>query len=265
MPSFLYQVAFLAPVTASASTAATNHPATNVLTTTRPRRTWRSTVATDGQYVDLDFGAAKMVDRIFVNNCNAGTIQIQASANGSSWTTVQAATAVPQDTRLRDGGGRYRGKGVFSVFSPAINHRYLRFLFGTVLAPSPGYFQLGAIVCMENTLISQAYFGAPEPWTPLEPRTELPYRSGGGEVNLEGPAYLGFRLVGTLAGGRWREEARPDVFTLKDVPIGSPIYFEENAGNPAHAYLLKRIQDISFAEYGGPRGFEAPLVFEECI
>lgn len=123
----------LTPTTASATSAATGYPATNVL---NPRigKPWRST-ATTQQQVEIDLGADKTVAALWMQSCNAATATIEKKTAGGSYTSVGTMTIQAEPT------GRRKG-----LIAAAGTFRYLRI---TIANGTPvdgaAYWEIGAV------------------------------------------------------------------------------------------------------------------------
>src|SRR5262245_8218262 len=97
MANSLFGLSLAVPTTAIGSNEATSHPASNVLIPSKWRRTFRTTVATGTQTIDLDLGATTALQGIFLNYCNFGTVQFSGSATQGAGTSlyVSAQTTYP--------------------------------------------------------------------------------------------------------------------------------------------------------------------------
>lgn len=74
--------AAVAGVTFTASSEATNSPATNLSKPGRPFMPWRSTVATDSNVV-INFGSTRLVQGIVLVRCNFASVRIQGNTSDS--------------------------------------------------------------------------------------------------------------------------------------------------------------------------------------
>lgn len=247
---------FRVPTAVTATNAATTHPASNVLLATKWRRTVRST-STGAWTLRLDFGAATVLDGLFLHYTNFAKVMLAASNDGTNWTDLYAAaTDVLVDDRCAPPTRRkvwLPGAAWTTVF----NHRYLR-LTPSVADAGATYWEIGAVACpvLENMTRN---WGAPFTWTPLEPVTRLPYAGGSGsEVNVEGPTRVRF----TLQGGPWVTSAMPQLARLRALGQDGACFLYENRGDASKAYLLKRVADTTFAER--VTTFDAAWEFEEC-
>lgn len=241
--------------TPTATNAAATHPVGNVALATKWRRTVRSTSA-GAWALTLDFGAATLLDGLFLHHCNFSQVMLSASNDGGSWTDLYAAaTDVLTDDRCSPPARR-------KVWLPAsgwlanFNHRYLRLTPSAVDAGAT-FWEIGAVACPIVESMTRNW-GIPFLWTPSEAVTRLAYAGGGSEVNVEGPTVLRF----TLQGGPWAADALPQLRRLRALGQDGAVFLYENRGNASHAYLLKRTADTAFAERGVT--FDAGWEFEEC-
>lgn len=253
-----YATTFVLPTAITGSTDQPEHPVTNVgLTTgllTRPRRTYWTDNITGEKVIDFDFGSAKVIAIVQIDNTNAATIELRGGASPAPATVVLASLAVPYDAEVKHGRGR---------FAPvAFNYRYLRIALQTAISGAT-YYEVGTVACIAAPTTAATNYGSPFASLPIDPRLDSPYPGGGFETTSAGPKFwrLG-PMVGGLEGGRWRREAATDLAALRALRIGDPWWFDRNDGDASHAYLVKLTQEISKAD-AGPQGFEAPVVFEE--
>lgn len=247
---------FRVPFGATATNAATTHPVSNVLLSSKWRRTVRST-STGAWTLDIDFGAATPLDGLLLHNTNFAKVLLAKSDDASTWTNLySAAVDVLTDDRV---GPPTRRKVWLpaSGWLSAFNSRYLR-ITPSVADAGATYWEIGAVAfpVLENMTRN---WGVPFTWTPVEPATRLEYVGGGSEVNVEGPPRLRFQLQG----GPWATDALPQLRRLRALGQDGAFFLYENRGNAAHAYLLKRVTDTTFAERAA--WFEASWDFEECV
>jgi len=118
--------------TASASTAASGYPATN-LAIHSIGRPWRSTVTT-ATTVTLDMGSSKTPAGMMLQDCNFASCTVHTSPDNSTWTLLGTMTLAA------DGNGRYKG-----LTALAVAHRYTRVSIASG-TPTDGaaYFRIGA-------------------------------------------------------------------------------------------------------------------------
>src|SRR5262252_388993 len=87
MPNALVATTFKQPTGITASSERSGHPAFNLISLTKWRRTWRSLDITT-QTLVFDFGATTTLAGIFLNNVNFSAFTLDGSANGTTWTSV---------------------------------------------------------------------------------------------------------------------------------------------------------------------------------
>src|SRR5688572_27400569 len=123
--------------TATASTEAVDHPATNVALHRWPLRDWRATTGV-GAYVQLDLGAAVNVGAYFVDDTNITSLIIEdASTAGGSY-TVRSTTTMNVDRRCN------RRKGWLAT-TTALRHIRLR---AAALASGETVARIGTVAVM---------------------------------------------------------------------------------------------------------------------
>jgi len=253
MPNALIATTFKQPTGITVSSERSGHPGFNLTSFTKWRRTWRS-LDVSAQTIIFDFGVTTTLAGIFVNGCNFATYTLEGSANGSTWTTIAAALATQVDDRLT----RKKVWSPSNAWGSAFNHRYLRVTPATVDAPSPGYFEIGAMAFPDAVVLTQNW-AAPLRWTPTQAVTRSPFPGGGAESNVEGPR----RLVYDLAGPPWKKAMMAQLLGLAQPAVGQPLFLYENRGDLSKAYIVERTEDVPFGESFAT--FEAAWRLEECM
>lgn len=249
-------LSFRTPTTVTATTEATGFPASNLLLPTKWRRTLRST-STAAWSVVLDFGAAVVLDGVWVHATNFAKVQLAKSTDNVSYTNLTAAAQdVLADTRCEPPVRRKTWLPA-TGWTSGFNNRYLR-LTPSVADAGATYWEIGAVVCpvLENMTRN---WGTPFSWTPVEGVTDLPYAGVGGEVNVEAPTLVRFQLQG----GPWMTSAMAQLTRLRALGRRAPFFLYENRGDVTKAYLLERLADPTFGER--VTTFDAAWEFEECI
>lgn len=255
----MWRYAFALPVPAiiTGSDAQDEHAIANVPTYAVPRRTYWSVDET-GIIIDFDFGAPVTLAGYHIENTNCEAWSAFTSADQSAFTPVQTAFTLPVDDQL---GGRNRG----FLPTPGATLQYGRLALLTARTPSPGFFEVGSIVPILASSIytAGASFGAPLVPEIIDPTTDLPLLGGGTEVNEDGPRKRAWRLFGGLQDGRWKREARADLFRLSALRKGALIWVDLNDGDASHAYLGWLRQPVVPADFGLAVPIGGELVFEE--
>ena len=228
--------------TPTASTEATDHPATNLALYDRPQRTWRSTSAAGS----ITLGGSGSVAAVFLNNANFATVDI----SGGAFTS--AGIPVPVDLRV--------ARRKIWIETPAAS------LPLTLTPHTPdggaGFYELGVAVVL-GTVVELSDWPSFPRWTPKQARTITPFPSGGREINEDGPLYLEW----TLRNDQFiRSDAVPVLAELLAVigagAAATPVIWE-NRGPTEHAYLFQRLEDPPFQEDFVT--FGAELTFTEAI
>lgn len=127
--------------TITASSSDSQHPVSNVAVID-PGRTWQPSTYTAmaPAWIVVDFGAAKSLDSVFLNNCNFAAAAIQGN-DTDVWTSPafdESVTLAFDDAKVR--------KGFFTL--TAFNYRYLRlFVDFQTLDASAIYPFVGNLIC----------------------------------------------------------------------------------------------------------------------
>jgi hypothetical protein len=215
----------LLPYTAAGTTAATDHPASNVGLARYWRRTWRTTAV--GGSLTLTFPSAKIPKAVYLNGANFPTATILGSG-----------VTVAQDTRVAR-----RRHGWFDFPANATSASTLVITPGGTPDGGAGYYELGAVAVFDTVVELSDSPDFPR-WTPRQGRTVTTFPSQGREVNTEGPIYLEW----TIGNEDFPRAAIVDEL-LDLIGAGSgPVVIWENRGPTQHAYLFDRLDDPSVQE-----------------
>jgi hypothetical protein len=222
------------------------HPIENALLDQYPYRTGRMTLSDNNQFFLVSTAGAQNVDAILLNNVNFSQVTITPSGG----TATQVVAAVDVDTRVN------RRKRLIELGGTATN------ITGTCQNTVGGasYQEVGGITLVQTvtTLLDDPSF--PLRYAARQSRSEIRFASGGREVQAEGERFL--EIV--LGSGVWTKDSGvlAQLQAIQNVGF-SPLVLYENLGNTAHAYLVRRVDDLEIEQFVNTYGTQ--LRFEECI
>lgn len=231
--------------TASASSEAPEHPAANVQTHARWRRTWRTADATPVRLVlELTDGEAEIA-AIYLHHLNFAGVTLSTSANGSDWSDVG-----PYDTVLDEELGRRK-----LLITDTITTAFVGL---TPIDVSGDYAEVGGVsLCQVLTEMGQ---GPERPGRGIvQDVPALRYPGGGFETNTLGP-----KRVALSMSGRWIEErCGADLQAIIRAGKDTPLLVDE--GDHASHVALVQLQN----DPGWERSFKLreglTFTFEECL
>lgn len=228
--------------TATASSAATDQPATNVALVSKPKRRWKANATGTGEYLQLDLGATPpALVGLFLDRVDAATVLVQESDSaGSGYSTLTTLT-INQDKRVGN-----RRKGYFVLPTTKRYHRLSAATFPSGLDTfAIGTAHLQAAAGLETMTQNP---GRPT-WQTLWPKTEVRDETqqllG---VNDEGDP----RIVYNLSSDTWVNSrgAFDQVLRAANVGPAGTIMLFENFGQSQHAYLLHPVELGEVARHG---------------
>lgn len=249
MGNFKLALTLLDPVAIGTSSEHPQHPASNVAIFELPQRTAWTATSTELEYWELDLGAIRDVGGLLIINANFALAGIEGADVGDDWVNYGVHALALDDRTLR-----------WTLWWEAFGftHRRLR-VFPFNVQGDAAFFQAGSIVPTGPVEEMVNNWGGSYPHKVLEPATITPKFGGGNEVNDES---LYRSLTYSLRGEPWLEEAMPQLRRLAAIRRGEAFVMFENRGNPAHAYLLKRMNEPEWDDE--ERIFTAPFELEEC-
>ena len=237
--------------TASASSSAPDHPASNAAMIERPFETWEANTGDASPYVVLDMGTARLPRALVLNNLGFGDVSLEAGADGVSFPDFITLQSVPFNARVRRSMIFLDLLGLMTTA-----RRYLRVgCFTFTSAPF-----IGSAVIVGSMADMVRNWGRSIDWTPKMAATRLGMVGGGApQINREGRFFLEYQLQG----GPWLRDAMAQLLELHAVQAGVPFVMYENRDDKSQAYLLQRETDVTFSERKVT--FEAPWTFSEFI
>jgi hypothetical protein len=230
MGDFKYATAFLDYTPTAASTPATGFDLSFLKLYERPFLPTRTPDVT-AEWWQMDFGSAKALKALYVNNLNFPQITVEVSSDntfGSDVTALLTAGAVAQDDRVKN-----RRHGWLDFPSNALSKRYARVT--PVGTPDAGasYYQLGALAGFDTVGTFDDDPATGYNWTPREPRTVDRFKSGV-QVNRDGDTYLEITF-GSEVYRQFSSTIKAQLLALRNA--GTFVLWE-NRGFMQHAYLL---------------------------
>lgn len=233
---FQWVSSFYAPTIVSATSAATNYPASRLVSRTRPFRAWRST-STATQTIIMDLGSAVTVVGACLYHCNYSQVFLAHSDNaGGPWVAFSGS---PYAT-AEDAHDRYRKAWCATA---SYSDRYLRMIILTE-TPTDGaaYFFAGTLFVFGaiNTLPAQSGPVVPIPMQLIQPRYEA---NAGGRVDVlrSGQRYLTQSWTARMKESNY---ATWKAMQLHDLSNPTLVYF--NRGNTEEVYYVGYTGEWSF-------------------
>lgn len=256
MSNFKFGYDFIEPTVETPSSEDSGKPWSNAADYNRLRRHYRSLVQTEVTIV-CNFGAAKALVGLFLNDVNFTAVTIQGNAT-DSWVTPSFTEdfTVAKNVLTQ----RYQ---IYCALA-AFNYQYLRIKI-PAQTPADGLsvFRVGTRVFILTQLEL-----ARNPSMGYARRAGYPapivnqFLSGGRELISQGDYKI---WSGTFSFDNIEWEHEPDLWTLDAFQPDDPVVFYENLGTNSHAYLCRKDDptEVSWPRHGVAKS--SAVAFTEVI
>jgi len=195
---------------------------------------WRATSAS-AQSLYIDCGTAQLMHAVWLHQVHAASVDIATATTWGSWTARVSGLVVPTDWRVQ------RRKAL-AVFGTPVLARYARI----TCIPSGGYCAIGAAALWATVVDLPARLAAPYRWTVRQSVVQRETLSGGMQVLVTGPPHLEIEW----SAPPWTR-ASGVIQTVLDIwarDRAAWCVIDEQRGDPAHVYLVERVDELQIAE-----------------
>ena len=239
--------------TATSSTAATDHPASNLALPKCPFRTWRS-VGTGTEHIVLNLGAEYTVGAVMLHHGNFTQFDLYTAPASESYTIRADDYSFSKDTDVN------RRKYWLTLGTAAV--KYIKIDPGSIVAGET-YWELGSVVVFGTTVTLGDNPSAPRRIGHRQAHTRVEFAGGGFEINEDGEPYLEYWLESPYWDKRSTATIRGQLFDLLNAGIAAPIGLYENQSDVTKCYLLGRLENPDFNEQYST--FETGIALREYV
>jgi hypothetical protein len=251
------------PSSVAASSELPGFPPENVAVLGKPFRSWRSSITTVGEYIELTFPTAKLLVGVFVDQVLAGKLTFKGQATLVS-AEVQHGIINPMPTDIRIN----RRKQMFLYGSPT-SLQVLRIYPETPVTDDPNVatFEMGSIVPVTAWRTFPDHFEAPMTWKRMQSVTQVGLLGGGMQQQAEGRAYVQM----TIGNTNFLYPSLATFLAQLNAPPGEPIIIAEEqrvvSVDPSLVYLMSRLGQGTSGDPVSQRisTYGSGLVYEELI
>lgn len=223
----------------SVSSQDSNYPKKNMLNLANLRRHYRTATVTAWKDIIIDFGSARVVRGVMLNDVNFMTATIQ----GTNTSFISPEFSLPVTISIDE---RVNRRKIFTTLSGFI-YRYLRVAI-PFQTPTDGasYFRVGTLVCAGSVLEFASNPSYPYQYSAPYPEPKAVRFPTGGIEQVDMGSYKVWK--GAFSFQTAVKTTETDMWTLAALKPTDYLIFAENRGDSSKAYLCKQSSMMEIEE-----------------